>query len=89
MKIGTIGTGQIVREVLKGVAAADDGTIYVADTCNSAIRQVRNGTVSTLYARDISQTEADLVSPTALLLQGDRLLICDSFARKVFSIWLA
>ena len=72
----------------QGIAVADDGTIYVADTCNSAIRQIKNGTVSTLYVRDISQTEADLVSPAGLLLQGNRLLICDSFSRKIFSIWL-
>lgn len=72
----------------QGIAVADDGTIYVADTCNSAIRQIKNGTVTTLYARDIAQTASGLTSPAGLLLQGDRLLICDSFARKIFSIWL-
>ena len=73
----------------QGIAVADDGTIYVADTCNSAIRKIKDGNVTTLYVRDIAQLDSGLTSPTGLLLQGDRLLICDGFARKIFSIWLS
>lgn len=72
----------------RGIAVADDGSIYAADTCNSAIRQIKDGTVTTFYVRDIAQTDSGLTSPAGLLIQGDRLLICDSFARKIFSIWL-
>jgi len=72
----------------RGIAVADDGSIYAADTCNSAIRQIKDGIVTTFYVRDIAQTDSGLTSPAGLLIQGDRLLICDSFARKIFSIWL-
>ncbi len=61
-----------------------EGSIYVADTGNSAIRQIKNGTVTTLVARDLQQVDSSLTSPTGLLVQDNKLYICDPFARKVF-----
>ena len=68
----------------QGVAVGEDGSVYVADTCNSAIRQVKDGTVTTLAVRAMETTDPGLVSPTGLLVRGDRLYISDPFAGKVF-----
>lgn len=73
----------------KGVAVADDGTIYVADTGNSAIRKIQNGEVTTVLARNIDDIESFTpISPTGLLIQDDQLYICDNFSRKVLIISL-
>ena len=72
----------------QGVTAAEDGAIYVADTLNSAVRRVRDGQVDTLTVRDTALAEFGLVSPRGLLILGNRLYICDGFARKVFVLEL-
>ncbi len=72
----------------QGVAVGADGTVYVSDTGNSAVRQVRDGQVTTLAARDTTQVGHGLVAPTNLLVQGNLLYICDSFAKKVFVLQL-
>lgn len=72
----------------QGVAAAEDGTVYVADTLNSAVRRVRDGQVDTLTVRNTALAEFGLVSPRGLLIQGNRLYVCDGFARKVFVLEL-
>jgi len=68
----------------QGVAVGSDGSIYVADTGNGAIRKIGNGAVTTLAAHDPEQLDGGLTSPTGLLVQDDKLYICDTFARKVF-----
>ena len=70
----------------QGLAVGEGGFIYVADTNNSAIRQIKDGQVTTLVARDVTDlTSFFPISPTNLLLQGDTLYICDPFARKLLA----
>lgn len=67
----------------QGVAAGDDGAVYVADTCNSAIRVILDGRVDTLLARNRAGMEMTPMSPMGLLVMGQELYICDNFSRKV------
>ena len=68
----------------QGVAVGDDGSIYVADTLNSAVRRIKDGQVDTLAARDTTDAGFGLVSPTGLLAQGKQLYVCDVFSKKLF-----
>ena len=68
----------------KGVAVGDDGSVYVADTGNGAVRMVKGGVVTTLAVRDPEQLGGGLMSPTGLLARGNSLYICDTFTRKIF-----
>ncbi len=70
----------------RDVAVGEDGTIYVADTANSAIRQIKDGQVSTMAIRDMALAEAGIISPVGLLSLKDRLYICDKFAKKIFVV---
>ena len=42
------------------------------------------GVVTTLAARDPEQLGGGLMSPTGLLVRGNSLYICDTFARRIF-----
>ncbi len=67
----------------QGVAVSEDGTVYIADTGNGAVRAVKDGFVTTLIA---SGRESDLpVLPRGLLLAGDVLYIGDTFSRAIVS----
>lgn len=72
----------------QGVAVADDGTIYVADTGNGAVRKISGGRVSTLLAPAKNDSETFPVSPCGLLLDGSSLYVSDYFARTVRGISL-
>ncbi len=61
----------------QGVAVADDGTVYVADTGNAAIRAIKNGYVYTVAK---NQGEGStLAEPTALAVCGDSVYVADAF----------
>lgn len=67
----------------QGVAVGEDGTIYISDTGNHAVRCLRGDQVSTLvYGETVGM-------PRGLLVQGDTLLVADPFTRSVLTISLA
>jgi DNA-binding beta-propeller fold protein YncE len=66
-----------------GIAVADDGTIYIADTYNDSIRMIRDGGVSTIAGgqrgfADGVGTSASFDTPLGLAILGDKLLVADS-----------
>ncbi len=74
----------------QGLTVAPDGTVYISDTVNAAIRVLRpEGTVETLLRTEEDGMEGYPVSPTGLTLAGGRLYICDPYACKLFSLPLA
>jgi sugar lactone lactonase YvrE len=70
----------------QALAVGPDGTVYVSDTANGAVRTVKNGMVDTLIAQSDDKPDSVPVSPMGLLVSGGTLYVCDSFSRKVFTI---
>ncbi len=68
----------------QGVAVGADGTVYVADTGNGAVRAIRNGYVTTLLRSENAATWP--VAPVGLLADGNTLLVGDSFSRVVLQL---
>ena len=62
----------------QGVAVGEDGTVYVADTLNHALRMIRSGRVYTLAAS--ADGMAPPTAPRGLLPQGDALYAADLFS---------
>lgn len=70
----------------QGVAVAEDGTIYVADTGNSAVRMIKGGAVTTLIrAQNGALTPA---KPRSIVVTDTGLLVTDVFARRLFTVTL-
>ena len=72
-------SGQYAFSGPQGVTVGDDGSVYVSDTGNGAVCRIKDGSVTALV-----QSDSGLTSPVGLLVQGGKLYICDTFARKVF-----
>ena len=70
----------------QGLAVGTDGAVYIADTVNGAVRMLKNGEVSTLLTQADADISINCISPVGLLLAGGRLYVCDSFARRIFTI---
>ena len=70
----------------QALTVGPDGTIYVSDTANGAVRTIKGGRVDTLIAQSDGDPQSVPVSPMGLLVSGGTLYICDSFSRKVFTI---
>lgn len=68
----------------QGIAAGPDGTLYVSDTGNSAVRMIAGGRVYTL-ARSASDTLMP-ASPRGLLVRDGTLYVADTFAGDILTI---
>ncbi len=68
----------------QGIAVDENGTIYVADTGNSAIRVIENGQVKTLVVCSDDSTWP--VSPKSLICYQNGLMVADSFSGIVFTM---
>lgn len=71
-----------------GVAASDDGKIFVSDTYNDRIRIIENGTVRTLAGgakgfRDAVGTDARFDTPCGVALWQDKVLVADHGNRRI------
>ena len=70
----------------RGVAVGSDGTVYVADTLNRAVRTVRDGRVYTLAKGGAGLSLP--VSPSGATVRGDQLYVTDAFAGGVLTLSL-
>lgn len=68
----------------QGVLAAADGSVYVADTGNSAVRVIRGGQVETVMQLDSPADATWPASPRGLLLVDDILYVADNYAGIVY-----
>lgn len=68
----------------QGVAVGADGSVYIADTGNGALRLLSGGVVTTLAAAGEGDTWP--VSPRALLVSGGLLYVGDVFARSLSAL---
>ena len=63
----------------QGVAVAGDGTVYIADTGNGAVRRLKDGRVSTVAAT--SDAMPQLSSPRGILVKGDNtVMVADTLS---------
>jgi len=67
----------------QGVAVGEDGTIYIADTGNHAVRCLRGDQMSTI------SRGRNAGMPRGLLVKGEVLFVTDVFARSVEKISLS
>lgn len=71
-----------------GVAAADDGKIYVADTYNDRIRVIDHGQITTLAggSRGFADSAGEMAkfdTPAGIAVWRDKLLVADTGNRRI------
>ena len=65
----------------QGVAVDSDGTVYIADTGNGAVRRLKDGRVSTVAAT--SDAMPQLSAPRGILVKDGRLLVADTLSGAI------
>lgn len=70
----------------QGIAVGTDGTLYVADTGNGAVRALRDGVVFTLMKLGEGDNGLWPISPRGMALMGGKLYVGDVFARTLFTL---
>ena len=70
------------------VVADVDGTIYVADTGNHAIRKISKGRVSTIAGGYLAGEDEihTIIKPVEITLEKNTLLVKDDFLQEIFEI---
>ncbi|SEL64659.1 hypothetical protein SAMN04487770_11441 [Butyrivibrio sp. ob235] len=68
----------------KTLFVTEDGSVYVADTVNSAIRCIKDGEVSTVVEGNTGEINAYPVTPTGLCIKDNVLYVCDNFNGKIY-----
>ena len=69
------------------VAVGSDGTVYVSDTGNSAVRAIKDGRVYTI-ARPASGSQLP-TSPRGICVSGTKLLVADNFIGNILAASVA
>lgn len=91
--------GPAVNAILNapaGVAVADDGSVYIADTSNGRIRQIRNGTITTIAGGGgntsvdpVAAIRASLGAVNSVALDGQgNLLIAETGFKRLRTLRL-
>ena len=68
----------------EGIAISKSGVIYVSDTVNASVRRIKNGKVETILRLDDDELTTFPISPVGICCEGDKLYVCDPFARRVY-----
>lgn len=66
------------------LAVSEQGTLYVSDTGNAAVRKLENGTVATVSWDQERYPGMELVSPSGLMAADGALYVCDRFNRQIY-----
>jgi len=69
-----------------GVEVAEDGTVFIADSGNCAIRMLKDGVVSTLLMADLEALDQYPSNPQGMLYEDGILYVCDPYANKIYTV---
>ncbi len=69
-----------------GIAASDDGSLFVADSVNGRLRRISDGQVTTIDVTDPAASEVELTTPVGICIRGKEIYVADNFGRRIFVI---